>query len=162
DDQVGTGTERAGIVADAGGAFAITIKPARGVMATGAYTVRAVSRHQATDADRWLAEARKLRTAGAAFADADRHEAAQPLYERALALPERACGPDELRVAQVVAELAGVYTDLPDYPRAQSLYQRATAMMDNAWGAADPRAAFTRTRLARVFQLTGQGPQAEA
>ena len=59
------GQEEAAVVADAGGTYTLSIKPAAGIIAPGAYAIRVASRRAATDADRSIQESRTLRSAAA-------------------------------------------------------------------------------------------------
>jgi CHAT domain-containing protein/Tfp pilus assembly protein PilF len=163
DDEVRSrGLEQVDVVAGHSGPYTVTVKPARGIIVPGRYAIRVVSRRPATDADRAMEEARRLRTAAARLYETDKAEESQPLLERALTLAEGVRGRDDAQVAAVVAELAAVYLDLPDFARAESLYQRALAITEKTLGPEHPRTALVRLRLAGVYQLSGQRPKAEA
>jgi CHAT domain-containing protein/Tfp pilus assembly protein PilF len=155
------GQEHVEVVADAAGTYTLAIKPPPGVIVPGSYAIRVASRRAATDADRSLQEARKLRTTAVQLYDKDELDHAAPLLERALTLTEGVRGPEDTQVADVAAQLANVYVDLPDNARAESLYQRALAIMDKTLGAEHPATAIVRSRLAKLYQLTGQRLKAE-
>jgi len=60
------------------------------------------------------------------------------LYQRALAIYEKALGPDHPDVAMTLNNLAITYTDLAQYDQALPLYQRALAIREKALGAEHP------------------------
>jgi tetratricopeptide (TPR) repeat protein len=156
------GQEHVEIVADKAGAYTLAIKPAIGIIEPGGYTIRVASRRIATDADRSIQEARKLRAAAAALYDNDQADKAASLLERALSLTEGVREPEDQEVADVASELAAAYLNLPDTARAEPLYQRALAIMDKTRGAGHPATAFVRSRLATLYEIAGQRPKAEA
>ena len=55
---------------------------------------------------------------------------AESLGQRALALLERAAGPDHPDVANVLNHLAGLHVDRSEYAKAEALYQRAVRIME--------------------------------
>jgi tetratricopeptide (TPR) repeat protein len=58
-----------------------------------------------------------------------RYAEAQPLVERALAIWERALGPDHRLVAESLTGLANVYADQRRYAEAEVLYDRAVDIL---------------------------------
>jgi tetratricopeptide (TPR) repeat protein len=56
-----------------------------------------------------------------------RYADAEPLYKRALAIREKALGPDHPDVAQSVNNLADLYSAQGRYADAEPLYKRALA-----------------------------------
>jgi CHAT domain-containing protein len=154
------GQEQVDVVADTDGTYALVVKPAPGIFTPGAYTIRMASRRAATDADRSMWEARKLRTTAAHLYDEGEFRDARPLLERALTLTEGARGPEDKQVADVAAQLAAAYLDLQD-ARAEPLFERAIAIMDKTRGAGHPATAFARSRLAALYQLAGERSKAE-
>lgn len=67
---------------------------------------------------------------------------AESLGQRALALLEKAAGPDHPDVANVLNHLAGVHVDRSEYAKAERLYRRAVRIMA---GACARSSAFTRS-----------------
>jgi CHAT domain-containing protein/Tfp pilus assembly protein PilF len=161
DEIGGGGRQEVGLVADSDGTYGVVLDAARGTVAPGHYAIRIESRRAATDADRAVQEARRLRTAAAQLNANGRFDDARRLLARALTVTETVRGPDDPRAAIVAAELAGVYRSLADSARSESLYRRALAIMDQTPGAWHPRTALTRCQLASLYQHAGDSPRAE-
>jgi len=85
---------------------------------------------------------------------------ARPLYERALAIRERALGPDHPDVANSLNNLATLLSDQGDYAEARPLYERALAIRERALGPDHPDVANSLNNLATL--LRDQGDYAEA
>ena len=73
---------------------------------------------------------------------------AEPLYERALALREKALGPEHPDVATSLNNLAELYEAQGQYARAEPLYQRALAIAEKALGPEHPNMATFRENYA--------------
>ena len=63
---------------------------------------------------------------------------AEPLYQRSLAIREKALGPDHPDVAQSLNNLAGLYDTQGQYAQAEPLYQRSLAIWEKALGPGPP------------------------
>lgn len=63
---------------------------------------------------------------------------AGPLYQRALAIKEKALGPEHPLVATSLNNLAAPYDDQGQYAQAEPLYQRALAILEKALGPEHP------------------------
>jgi CHAT domain-containing protein len=155
------GEERVDIVADEAGTYTLAIASSRGVY-SGTYTIRVAARRPATDSDRSLYEARRLRTAAQHLTRAARHEEARHLLERALAISESGGGPNDALVGIVLYDLAGSAIAARDDASAEPLCRRALAIFEQSWGAGHPYSAMAQSRLAQLLQHAGRGPQAEA
>jgi CHAT domain-containing protein len=156
------GTEQVDLVADAGGTYTFAITVAPGTVPSGSYVIRFITRRLATDADRTMQEARRARTAALRLQDQSRLSEARSQFERALSLTEGVRGPQDVQVADVIAQLANLYLEVPDTAKAGALFERAIAIMDATRGSEHPATAFARARLASVYELTDQRPKAEA
>jgi CHAT domain-containing protein/tetratricopeptide (TPR) repeat protein len=156
------GDEQVEIVAGTTGTYTISVAPAEGIIAPGAYAIHLESRRVATEADRTLQEAHTLRAAGTRLFEQENMFAARPLLERALQLTEGVRGPDDLQVARLTYLLARVYTQVPETAKADTFFQRTLAIMDARLGADHPATAIVRARLARQYWNLGQRPQAAA
>ena len=66
---------------------------------------------------------------------------AEPLYRRALAINEKALGPDHLDVARSLNNLAGLLKAKGNYAAAEPLYRRALAIAEKALGPDHPNVA---------------------
>ena len=155
------GQERVEIVADEGAAYILAVAASQGIY-SGTYTIRLAARRAATDSDRSMSEARRLRTTALALATAARYEAARPLLERAITITEAVRGPDDVFVGMLLHDLAGGALDTRDDGRAELLQRRALAIFDKAWGDGHPYSAMARLRIAVLLQIAGQRAQAEA
>jgi tetratricopeptide (TPR) repeat protein len=58
---------------------------------------------------------------------------AEPLFKRALAIREKALGPDHPDVAWSLNSLGAFYADEGQYAKAEPIYQRALAIFERPW-----------------------------
>src|SRR5436190_1454768 len=108
-----------------------------------------------------LAEARRLNQQALELNKQGRYDAAIPLAERALAIYEKALGPDHPDVATALANLALSYQSKRDYARAEPLLQRALAIHEKALGPEHPDVASTLNSLAGLYRTRGDYAHAE-
>ncbi len=112
------------------------------------------------------AASKELEEAKRLAADADRlekggqYDEAIPLAQRALAIREKALGPDHPDVAASLDALAELYLDKQAYARAEPLYERALVIREKVLGPDHPEVAESLNGLALV--LTGKGDRARA
>ena len=85
---------------------------------------------------------------------------AEPLFQQAQAIYEKALGPDHPSLATTLNNLARLYTDQGRYAEAEPLYQQARAIQEKALGPDHKDLAITLSNLARLY--TDQGCYAEA
>jgi eukaryotic-like serine/threonine-protein kinase len=78
------------------------------------------------------------------------HDAAQPLYERVLAIRERALGAEHPAVATVLNNLAAVHRARGDHATAQALLERVLAIREHAFGPDNPMVATALSNLAAI------------
>jgi CHAT domain-containing protein/tetratricopeptide (TPR) repeat protein len=90
-----------------------------------------------------------------------RYAEAEPLYKRALAIREKALGPDHPHVAQSLNNLALLYKDTGRYGEAEPLYKRTLAIDEKALGPNHPSVATSLNNLALLYDDTGRYAQAE-
>ncbi len=86
---------------------------------------------------------------------------ARPLFERALAIHEKALGPEHPDTATSLNNLAVLLQDQGDLAGARPLYERALAIYEKALGPEHPDTAMSMSNLARVLRDTGR-PQRSA
>ena len=70
------------------------------------------------------------------YQEEGRYAEAEPLYKRALAIREKALGPDHpdyFLVAQSLNKLAAFYGHQGRYAEAEPLYKRALAIFEKPW-----------------------------
>jgi len=85
---------------------------------------------------------------------------AEPLFRRALAIDEKAWGPEHRETATSLNNLASLYQDQGKYEEAEPLYRRALAIREKVLGPEDPGTATSLNNLAAL--LDDQGKPAEA
>ena len=101
-----------------------------------------------------------LKTANYLYGRAQ-YEQAEPLYQRALAIREKALGPDHPSTAQSLNNLAALYASQGRYEDAEPLYQRALGIYEKALGPDHPDTAGSLNNLALLYDSQGRYEQAE-
>jgi CHAT domain-containing protein/Tfp pilus assembly protein PilF len=91
-----------------------------------------------------------------------RYSDAIPLAERALAIREKALGPEHPATATSLSGLALLYESTAAYGKAEPLYQRALAIREKALGSEHPATATALSNLAAFYVTTGAYAEAEA
>ena len=89
------------------------------------------------------------------YTEQGRYAEAEPLYKRALAIDEKALGPDHPDVATALNNLAGLYDDQGRYAEAEPLYKRALAIREKALGPDHPDVAASLNNLAALYRRPG-------
>ena len=84
---------------------------------------------------------------------------AEPLYQRALAIREKALGPDHPDIATSLNNLAELYMRQGDYAKAEPLYQRALAIREKALGPDHPDIATSLNNLALLYERRATTPR---
>ena len=90
------------------------------------------------------------------------HDEAKPLFQRALAIREKALGSEHPDVAQSLNNLALLYYNQGQYAKAEPLYQRALAIREKALGPEHPDVATSLNNLARLYLAEDQYGKAKA
>lgn len=93
--------------------------------------------------------------------DAGDYAGAEPLVRRALAIDQKALGPDHPNVAAVLNTLAVLLQTKGDYAGAELLYRRALAINEKAFGPDHPTVAAAINNLAALLQAEGDYMEAE-
>src|SRR5437667_8288562 len=81
---------------------------------------------------------------------------AEPLYQRALKIREKAFGPNNPKTAYSLNDLGALYVAQDDYAKAEKLFQRALKIREKSLGADHPDTAVTMQNLAATYR--GHGP----
>jgi tetratricopeptide (TPR) repeat protein len=105
--------------------------------------------------------ARLLNQAASYLHNRAQYAQAQPLYTRALAIREKALGPDHPAVATSLNNLALLYHAQGQYAQAQPLYTRALAIREKALGPDHPAVAASLNNLALLYNSQGEYAEAE-
>ena len=108
-----------------------------------------------------LAEAERLNSEVSRLTGAGEYDEALPLAKRALAIREKALGPDHPQVATSLVNLALLYDKKGDYAQAESLYQRALMIYEKALGPDHPYVATSLSNLAGLYDKKGDYAKAE-
>ncbi len=90
-----------------------------------------------------------------------RYADAIPLAERALAIREKALGPEHPDVATSLSSLAELYRATGAYAKAELLHTRALAIDEKAYGPNHPEVAADLNNLAVLYKATGAYAKAE-
>ncbi|MEI2781231.1 MAG: tetratricopeptide repeat protein [Candidatus Competibacter sp.] len=115
----------------------------------------------ARDASPTLDAALLLNRAGFYLHERARYGEAEPLHERALAIRERALGPDHPATAQSLNNLAELYRKRGRLAEAEPLFERALAIREQALGPAHPDTAESLNNLAALYRDQGRLAEAE-
>ena len=102
-----------------------------------------------------------LNHTGRYLVERGRYGEAQLLHERALAIRERALGPDHPDVAGSLNNLANVYWFQGRYAEAQTFYERALAIRQSALTPDHPDLAASLHNLALAYWYQGRYPEAQ-
>jgi tetratricopeptide (TPR) repeat protein len=92
---------------------------------------------------------------------ASRFAEAEPLYKRALAILEKALGPDHPDVATALNNLANLYPARGRYTDAEPLLRRALGIYEKACGPDHPNVATSLFSLASLYMWQGRYTDAE-
>jgi len=86
---------------------------------------------------------------------------AGPLYHRALAIYEKALGPEQPDTATAANNLALLLKTQGNYAEAEPLYRRALAIREKALGPEHPATASSLNNLAELYRTQGRNQEAE-
>ena len=86
---------------------------------------------------------------------------AEPLYQRALKIYEKALGPDHPYTAAILNNLADLYDQKGDYAKAEPFYQRALKIKEKALGPEHTETAQVLNNLAQLYDHKGDYAKAE-
>lgn len=105
---------------------------------------------------------RILNQTGLYLCERGRYSEAQPLHEQALAIRERALGPEHPDVATSLSNLATVHFHRGRDTEALPLYERALAIRERALGPEHPEVASSLNNLGAVHHYRGRFTEAQA
>src|SRR6266508_2428425 len=155
------GREEISLVAEAAGAFLLTVRPKQNGAPAGSYEIRIEELRIATDFDRALHGARKKFEEALKLRRAGKYDEALPLVERGLEIRERLLGTEHRDVAAAIDSLAGIYTGRGEYVNAEPLYRRALDIREKTLGKDHPDTARSLNNLADLYQYRGKYVEAE-
>jgi CHAT domain-containing protein/tetratricopeptide (TPR) repeat protein len=90
-----------------------------------------------------------------------RYREAEDAYKQAIAVHERALGPDHPGLATVLANLANLYSRLGRSSEYEVLQKRAISLLENAYGPDHPEVSSAQTNLAWFYTSVGRNAEAE-
>ena len=102
-----------------------------------------------------------LNQAGIYLYERGRYTDTGPLFERALAIQEKALGPEHPDLAESIDNLAMLYNAQREYAKAESLCGRALAIREKALGPEHPDVATSLHYLAVLYATQRQYAKAE-
>src|SRR6266508_1759897 len=155
------GREEISLVAEAAGAFLLTVRPKQNGAPAGSYEIRIEELRIATDFDRALHGARKQFEEALKLRRAGKYDEALPLVERGLEIRERLLGTEHRDVAAAIDSLAGIYTGRGEYVNAEPLYRRALDIREKTLGKDHPNTARSLNSLAILYNRQGKYGEAE-
>jgi CHAT domain-containing protein/Tfp pilus assembly protein PilF len=152
DSVIGTqGQERVSWVAEAAGSYRVDVVARFKNAAAGRYGIQVAELRFATENDRALHEAHKLRAEYFRLFREGKYDEARPIAERVLAIRERVLGPEHPDVAQSLSNLAFLFSSMGDYDGAEPLFQRAVAIAEKALGREHPILSVYLENLGNVY-----------
>jgi len=155
------GQELVSYVAEAAGAYRLTVLPRRKQSPAGSYEIRIEELRAATENDRALHEARKLLQGASKLINAGKYDEALPLVERGREVRERVLGPEHSDLADVLNLLAILYWHKGEYAKAEPLFQKTLTIREKALGPEHPEVAAVLNNLAILYEDTGNYANAE-
>ena len=108
-----------------------------------------------------LRVATNLNNLGSSYQTEGKYTEAESLYKRALAIREKALGPEHPSVARSLNNLAGLYRAQGRYAEAEPLYQRSLAILERILGPEHPHVAQSLNSLAAFYQAQRRYAEAE-
>jgi len=161
DSPTGTsGTEKAAWITDATDTWNVEIVPLE-AKKPGDYEIKWLEYHAATERDWQLVQADSLKQLAELYKAQGKYGEAEPLHKHALAIVEKALGPDHSYVATSLNNLAALYDTQGQYAQAEPFYKRALAIFEKALGPDHPLVATSLNNLAAFYATQSQYAQAE-
>ncbi len=104
--------------------------------------------------------AQSLNNLATLYRDQGKYPEAEPLFEKALAIAEKALGPEHPDVATGLNNLAELYRAQGRYTEAEPLYKRSLAIKEKALGPEHPHVATTLENYAALLRETARADEA--
>lgn len=155
------GRENVIVASNEGATYGIRVKPRYSRAPAGAYEIRVIEVHPATEQDRNLYKAHRLATEAASLKDAGKYDDGIARDEEAVTLAEKATGTDDPFLGLVNYHLSTLFWTKGDFSRAQTTAERSIAIARHNSQPNDPQTAMALDALALVYRVTEQGPKAE-
>src|SRR5262245_8006459 len=156
------GQETVSWVADEAGSYRLEVWAKYKNAAAGSYEIRMVELHIATDDNRSLYEALRLKNEFLGLLHAGKYDEARPLAERVLAIREKVLGSEHQDVADALNDLANYYSAKDESSQSEQLLQRAMKIREKVLGPDHPSIAITLNNLAILYKKKGDYDRAES
>ena len=154
------GSEEISFVAETAGPATIVVRPRLKNAPPGRYELRFPETRAATDGERTLYQARKLRTQASELHEQGKDREALPLIEQARAQAEKVLGREDALTAQLLKEEADYHFAQADYPEAKSIYAQAEEIFAKTLGPEHLQTALTLRGRGAVSAMQGADPEA--
>jgi CHAT domain-containing protein/Tfp pilus assembly protein PilF len=123
------------IVAEATGGYRLTVEGKAKDTEAQTYTVQLALARPASDVEAQTYQAQRLHNKASALISTAKYDEAQALEEKALALREKALGPDSPAVANSLHQLGNIYHLKADYAKSETAFLRALTIREKTSGA---------------------------
>jgi CHAT domain-containing protein len=155
------GQELVGLVAELPVTYELRIKARYPRDPAARYVVRIAEVRPATEQDRFGFEAHTLSAEAQNRLEGGKYDEAIQLAERALALEQKAQGPDDAYVGDLLIRLGYMERTKGDYAKAEQLYQRALTVSQQALGREHPQTALAMRGLGLLYVYMNEYAKAE-
>jgi len=149
------GIEQIQFVAETTAKYTLVLESKLKGVPPGSYEIRIIESRLASEKDRSLHEARKLRTQVMQFYPV-LNKNAESLLERALAIVEKELGPYDISMAGFLKDLGDVYFFRNDAEKARPLFERALSICEKEFGPEHPRTGGVAQSLANLYLYEGE------
>ena len=156
------GQEQVLLVADTPQSFRIKIRPVWAKASAARYGVQFLRVRSATEKDRLVWEAHKLDLDAIRFEYESKIDEALQASERAVAVAEKALGPDDAYVGELLYLFAFRTKAKGQFNAAEQIFRRALEVDQKAKGRNDPQTAMALRGLADLYTTTGEYSKAES
>jgi CHAT domain-containing protein/Tfp pilus assembly protein PilF len=141
--------------------YQLQVKPKYSRAPAGRYQIELSGVRPATEPERLLSEAHTLSLEAGRLNDIGKYDEALRLYTHALDDAEKALGPKDAYVADLLVRLADVVRTTDDGSKAEQLYQRAITVDDQTLGHENPQTAWALLRLGALYNWNDDYLRAE-
>ncbi len=155
------GEEHVGLTSESAGHYQLSVRAKYPRAVAGQYRIRVTEIRPATEPDRLWFEAHQLTVQAQHKSEGGNNDDARQLAARALEDAEKALGPKDPYVGDLLVKLAELERTKDNPVRAEELLQRAIAVDEAALGREHPQTAFALLRLGALYNALGASAKAE-
>jgi CHAT domain-containing protein/Tfp pilus assembly protein PilF len=139
----------------------LSVRPRYSRAPAGRYQIELTVIRPTTEQDRLSFEAHTLSLQAHQLNESGKYEESRQLYARALESAEKALGPKDAYVGELLVRLADLERTTDNRPKAEELYQRAIAIDEASLGRENPQTASAIERLGVLYNWTDDYLRAE-